>query len=289
MLASDWSRETRQSVSPQPASSPTRSDAPGGAVGVGRFFRFSWVGFERSAASELLDGSDHDPRELAANLHDIRLVNRFFGGVGVVLRYLPATTCSVPADQPLRILDLATGSGDIPRAVVAWGKRNGRTLHVTASDASAEILAIAASQLTGYPEISLSRYDARAVPLPDASFDVVLCSLALHHFDPHDAIAVLKEMDRLAIHGFILNDLVRSRRGFVVTWLAARLTTRNRLTRHDAPLSIRRAYTPAELRALLSQAVIGDVTIHRHPWFRMAAVKTKQSAVSRQPSAIRRQ
>lgn len=229
----------------------------------------------RATAEELLDQPGLDARELAANLRDIQRVNRFFGGTRTVLRYLPALAANVPADRPLTVLDLATGAADIPRAVVAWGRRRGRDVRVTASDCSDDILGVAADQIDGYPEIALARGDARAVPFPDASFDIVLCSLALHHFAPSDAVAVLREMERLAAHGFILNDLVRSRRGYLATWLASRLTTRNRLTRHDAPLSIRRAYTPIELRALLAEAGIQDARIRRHPWFRMAATKAR--------------
>ena len=121
--------------------------------------------------------------------------------------------------------------------------------------------------------MTLAPYDARAVPLPDASVDVVLCSLALHLFPPGEAVAVLREMDRLACHGFVLNDIRRGTIGYVVAWVASRLGTRNRLTRHDMPLSVLRAYTPGELRTLLDRAGIPDAVIARHPLFRMAAVK----------------
>ncbi len=235
----------------------------------------------RATAEELLDQPGLDARELAANLRDIQRVNRFFGGTRTVLRYLPALMADPPTDRPVTVLDLATGAADIPRAVVRWGRQHGLTLRVTASDFSDAILNVATEQIDDYPEITLARCDARAVPFPDASFDIVLCSLALHHFAPLDAVLVLREMDRLTGHGFILNDLVRSRRGYLATWLASRLTTRNRLTRHDAPLSIRRAYTPTELQTLLAEAGIEDATIRRHPWFRMAA--TKRSAAGQRP------
>ena len=83
---------------------------------------------------------------------------------------------------------------------------------------------------------------------------------------------VLREMDRLSRAGFILNDIRRCAAGYVAAWTASRLATRNRLTRHDMPLSVRRAYTPDELRALLRMAGIADATVTTHPLFRMAAV-----------------
>jgi SAM-dependent methyltransferase len=227
---------------------------------------------------ELLDLPDHDPTELAANLQDIRTVNRLAGGVATVLRHLPELLDLVPPDRPAEILDLATGGGDIPRALETWANRQSRPLHVTVSDRSPQILAEARRTLAGVPGLMFMVCDARAVPRPERSFDVVLCSLALHHFAPGEAVQVLREMDRLSRIGFILNDIRRSYAGYVAAWAASRIATRNRLTRHDMPLSVLRAYTPDELRALLRQADILDATVTRHPLFRMAAVRRNFSA-----------
>lgn len=227
----------------------------------------------RSGEPELMDLAAYDPAELAANLRDIRRVNALLGGTRTVLRHLPALLSDVPTDRPATILDLATGSADIPLAVARWAARAGRPVAITASDAADDMLAIAAEHVAGHPAITLARLDARAVALPDKVFDVVVCSLSLHHFQPDDAVRVLSEMDRLAVAGFILNDLRRGRLGYAAAWVASHLTTRNRLTRNDAPLSVRRAYTPAELADLLRRAGVEGAAISTHPWFRMAAVK----------------
>ncbi|MDQ3693107.1 MAG: methyltransferase domain-containing protein [Chloroflexota bacterium] len=227
----------------------------------------------RSAEPELLDAADPDPAELAENFRDIQRVNQLLGGRSIILRHLPPLLAAIPARQPVTLLDLATGVADIPLAVLRWAERRDLAVTIVASDCSIPVLNLARERVAGHPAISLARHDARAVPLPDKRFDVVLCSLALHHFTPDDAGRVLREMDRLASVGFILNDLRRDRLGYAAAWIASRLTTRNRLTRHDAPLSVRRAYTPDELAGLLRRAGIGNVTITTHPWFRMAAVK----------------
>jgi len=226
----------------------------------------------RSGTEELLDRVGHDPAELAANLQDIRTVNRLAGGVATVLRHLPGLLGHVPRDHPVEILDLATGCGDIPLSLVAWADRQSRPLHLTVTDRSPEILGETRRTLAGVPGVTFTVCDARAVPFPDDSFDVVLCSLSLHHFAPGEAMQVLREMDRLSRTGFILNDIRRCIAGFVAAWAASRVATRNRLTRHDMPLSVLRAYTPDELRALLRQAGIQDASVTTHPLFRMAAV-----------------
>lgn len=232
----------------------------------------------RSDRSELMDEKIEDMAELALNFRDIERVNGLLGGTAIVLRHLPSLMSRLLTTQPITILDLATGSADIPVAIARWAKRRGQAVSIVASDSSPEILELARLQCAGFPEISLERFDARSVPFPDNHIDIVLCSLALHHFDPDNAVRVLREMHRVGKSGFILNDLKRGRLGFAAAWFASRVTTRNRLTRHDAPLSVRRAYTPQELDALLTRAGIDGAAISTHPWFRMAAVASKEQA-----------
>lgn len=241
---------------------------------TGRSMRRNFLApLARSDESELLDDTVSDSAELAENFRDIQRVNQLLGGTSTILRHLPRLLDAVPQGRPVTLLDLATGSGDIPLAISRWAKRRNVPVTIVASDVSDDILALAHEQLGGLPNVTLARHDARAVQLPDNAFDIVLCSLSLHHFSPADAVRLLHEMDRLARVGFILNDLRRERVGFAAAWLASRVTTRNRLTRNDAPLSVRRAYTPPELQEMLQRAGIENATVSTHPWFRMAAVK----------------
>lgn len=247
-----------QPASPQiaPPTAPTRISAFGG----------------RLDAEELLDRPDLDAAELAANLRDIRLVNLLGGGTRTTLLHLPKLLAAVPSERPALILDLATGSADLPRAIVRWARRRQRAVHILATDRSASILAEATAQTERFPEIDYAQLDARRTGLPDSAVDIVLCSLALHHFAPAEAIEVLAEMQRLARVGGIVNDIRRSRLGYLAAWGSSRIATRNRLTRHDMPLSVRRAYTDVELADLLGRSGIHNAAISRHPLFRMAAV-----------------
>lgn len=234
--------------------------------------------FPRVDRLELMDENIEDVDELAENFRDIERVNGLLGGTAIILRHLPSLMTGIPAKQPVTILDLATGSADIPVAIVRWARRRNLDVSIMASDYSPVILDLARARTAAFPEIRLERFDARAVPLPDNYVDIVLCSLSLHHFDPDSSVQVLGEMRRLGRHGFILNDLRRGRLGFAAAWVASRVTTRNRLTRNDAPLSVRRAFTPQELAALLDRAGAEGATISTHPWFRMAAVAAREGA-----------
>lgn len=221
---------------------------------------------------ELLDGEGHDPAELRANFADIGKVNRIGGGTRVVLRNLPPLLARAPASRPVTILDLGCGMGDIPLAVASLLERQGRPFDLLATDISPEVLDVARARIGSRPGIALAEMDALATGLPDRSFDIVLCSLTMHHFEPDRAVVLLREMARLCRVGFMLNDITRSPLGYAVAWGASRVATRNRLTRNDMPLSVLRAYTPGELRDLLKQAGLEGATVTTHPLFRMAAV-----------------
>jgi ubiquinone/menaquinone biosynthesis C-methylase UbiE len=96
--------------------------------------------------------------------------------------------------------------------------------------------------------------DGARLPYPDGSFDIGHCSLLVHHLDPPDAVAVLRELARVARHGVVVNDLRRSLLTFVATGVSVALLARCRTTRVDGLASVRRAYTLAELDSLLEAA-----------------------------------
>lgn len=226
----------------------------------------------RREAREFLDRTGHDPRELDGVLADLRRVNRWYGGRRLVLRYLEAIVPRI-ARRPLTVLDVATGSADIPHAVARWARRRGVSARIVALDHSAQILAVARREIRGRPEIALVRGDARALPFPDRTVDIVLCGLTLHHFTEVEAARVLREIDRVAREAFVVHDLLRSWRAYAGAWLQTRLQTRNRLSRHDGPLSVLRSFTLPEIRAVVALAGVGGVEIRAHPLFRVALVR----------------
>lgn len=226
-----------------------------------------------SEAVELLDAPGTVSADmLAHNLRDIRRVNRFAGGTAVVLRRLPELLDGVSHGTAITLLDIATGSGDIPRALVRWGRRHGYDLRVLATDVSEDVLTVARRETADEPRITIEASDARNLPYRDGAFDIAVCSLALHHFPREEAVKVLAEMGRVSRRGIILNDLVRSWSGYVGAWLLGNATTTNRLTRHDAPLSILRAFTPDELTTMAYQAGLVNLHVTPHRFWRMALV-----------------
>lgn len=210
--------------------------------------------------------------DLPANLRDIRRLNLWFGAVHTVRQL-----CAPHLGQCESVLDVATGSADIPVALYDWASRRRHSLHITALDLSPEILLLARS-IIGRRPIHLLQGNALHLPFPDRSYDLVMCNLALHHFDESSAVVVLAEMHRVARRVLIVLDLERSAVGYAGVWLATQTVARARLTRHDGPLSVLRAFTPAELTSLAVTAQVPAPQVRRHPFFRISLVAPLEHA-----------
>jgi len=237
------------------------------------------LSLSRSSQPELLDdltiASTPGARaELADNLRDIRRANRWFGGTGAVLRtVMPLVRDLTGQSDPVRILDVATGSADIPLAIAHQSERAGWPVELVATDIAPDVLAVARGAARP-GRISVEAADALALPYADGAFDIVILSLALHHFEPDDGLRALQEMRRVGRHALIVNDFERSRSGLAGAWLFAHGLSRNRMTRHDAPLSVRRSYTLAEAHALARAAGWRESRVRRVLPFRYVLTGT---------------
>lgn len=209
----------------------------------------------RDSRPELLDRPESVRNDLPENLRDIRRLNRLTGGTALAAKSILPLLHRPDSS----LLDVATGSGDIPLAVRARAVRHGISVHPTGLDRSGEVLCEA--RRVGGELLTLVEGDARKLPFDDAAFDVVSLCLALHHFDPEDAVVVLQEMWRVASRGLVVVDLRRGALALLGAWFLTRTVARNRLTQHDGPLSVRRAYTPSEVLALALDAGIPDPVV----------------------------
>jgi ubiquinone/menaquinone biosynthesis C-methylase UbiE len=204
---------------------------------------------------EHLDGPLDDPASLAANLRDLRRLNSLTGGGSLSVKAVRALRRITPTLRTL--LDVGSGACDIPVLLLADAQRGGDALEVTATDSRPEILAAARAvrpALDRVAGLTIAVADGRRLPYPDQSFDIAHASLVLHHLAPDDAIVLLGEMRRVARSGIVVNDLDRSWTTWLGAWLLARTIARSPYTRHDAPLSVRRAYTRDEMTDLIREA-----------------------------------
>jgi hypothetical protein len=228
---------------------------------------------------ELIDDESQPYADFRASMTDVRRANRFLGGTAVVTRQTRRWLRSFPVGQtPALFLDLATGSGDIPEAVLRVARRQGKTARVLGLDLSAPILQFAREEVGTQPSIRLVRGDAFRLPFADASCDYVLCSLAFHHFGFEGCVAALREMERVARRGWLVNDIRRAWSAYYLIRTIISLGGMNRLTQHDGPASVLRAYSVPEYRAMaeaLGLRIGREVTLRRSLFYRVALIRDK--------------
>lgn len=225
----------------------------------------------RRIGHEMLDSPQSVAADIPDNLREIRRLNAWFGAERPLKSHL---TRLLGKRFSASVVDVATGSADLPLALFRWGVERKIRLNIVASDVSPIILREAELCVGRFP-IQLVETDARSLPWRNQSFDIAICSLALHHFDGVDAVRVLREMWRVCRVAVIVVDLYRSYLAYVGTWLATHVLCRNQLTRADGPLSVLRAYQPHELKLLAGAAGLRGIDTYIHPFFRQSLVALK--------------
>jgi 2-polyprenyl-3-methyl-5-hydroxy-6-metoxy-1,4-benzoquinol methylase len=209
----------------------------------------------RRRIPELMDDPALDPGEHRRALAGLARLNRFSNGAGVL--WPSILKLARELKRPVRVLDVATGSGDVPCALLKRATRTGIKLEIAACDLSPTAIA-EASHEPG--PVRFFVHDVVHTPLP-TGFDVVTCSLFLHHLSEADAVAVLTNAARAADRLVLVNDLLRSRRNFCAVWFMCRVLTRSRVVWFDGPASVRSAFTPAEALALAERAGLTGATV----------------------------
>ena len=220
---------------------------------------------ERSNQPELLDRGKGSAKDVQANLTEMWRINRAFGGVSALTSHLFPALRS--ADQPLKLVDIGTGSAVLPRYIAQWAYHNKLRVEIYALDISGRNLDVACADMSSYPEVHLIQADAAAMPFAINSVDYYISSLFLHHLQPQEVIQLLRAMYHFARQGIIMSDLVRHYLPLVAFRLVQPVFARNHLTRHDGLVSIRRGYTPNELLTLAREAGINGAQVFKHfPW-----------------------
>jgi 2-polyprenyl-3-methyl-5-hydroxy-6-metoxy-1,4-benzoquinol methylase len=216
----------------------------------------------RILTPELMDDPDLDPVKHRQALAGLARLNAWSGGAGLLWKELRRLASQ--AGRPLRVLDVATGSGDVPIQLAKRAKHAGIPMHFTGCDVSDTALSAARQNaLQAGVELQVFQHDVFHTALP-SGFDVILASLFLHHLTDEQAVALLQDMGRATQQAIIVSDLVRSRLNLVVVTVASRLLSRSPIVHFDGPASVRAAYTSAEARGLAKRAGLSDSTVAVH-------------------------
>lgn len=216
----------------------------------------------RHPTEELLDTDSGTPAEVAASIRDLRWFNRWFGGVSTAVRLVKV---AAGEQKRVSILDVAAGEGFVPKSLQRHLPQ--LELDLTLLDRVPSHFAVngTARSICG---------DALALPFRPSSFDLVSCSLFVHHLAPEQVVLFVKEALRICRVAVLIHDLIRDPLHLAFAYAGLPLY-RSRVTRHDAIASVRQAYTVDEMGAFLQQTGAARVEIFHKYFYRMGAIVWK--------------
>ena len=217
---------------------------------------------KRIPQRELLDHDEGTPEEISGSLRDLRRINHWFGGVQTS-EYLLRHGLEKTGLHSAEVLEVAAGEGYCVCNAARKLREDGRSIGITALDRRA-------SHLNSSDGMRTVVGDALQLPFESNSFDFVSSCLFVHHLPPSDVVRFITEALRVSRHAVLINDLVRGRVHLGLVYLGLPLF-RSRITWHDAPASVRQAYTPLELSELIRQTPASRYDIASRYLFRMAA------------------
>lgn len=214
---------------------------------------------------EIMDDPSLDESSHRHALKGLSRINLWTGSAGLLFDPIQSLV-EQQALKSVRVLDIATGSGDIPLSLWHRARKAGLDLQIDGCDLSDQALNYARSRArSAGAEVGFFQLDALQDPLP-LNYDVITCSLFTHHLDPDQVIQLVRKMAQSASRMILINDLVRSRLNLALVYLGTRLLSSSRVVHFDGPVSVKAAYTVEEFRAMLQQAdVLGAQVSARFP------------------------
>jgi ubiquinone/menaquinone biosynthesis C-methylase UbiE len=210
-----------------------------------------------------MDAPTVDPVMLERGLRFIRRVNTWLGYTRATLARLEQFSRRWPAGKSVRMIDLATGSADVPLAIARWATRRGLDVEIVAVDLHERTCAAARRATRHEPRVRVVRADVLApLPFADQSFDYALSSMFLHHLDDEQIVTVLRAMDRVARRGILAADLLRNPQAY--RWITLFTLASNPMLKHDARVSVAQALSLPEAWELARRANVTYATLSEH-------------------------
>jgi 2-polyprenyl-3-methyl-5-hydroxy-6-metoxy-1,4-benzoquinol methylase len=216
---------------------------------------------QRRREPEIMDRPDLDVAQHVNALAALRRINFWSGTTGFLWRAIADLARETAG--PVRVLDIATGGGDTPIRLWQKSRRAGIDVAIAGCDKSATAIEHAQRQAQqANADVAFFTLDVLADSITE-QYDLVTCSLFLHHLDDEPAVELLRRMAAGARRQVLVNDLARCRSGYLAAYLGTRLLTTSPVARVDGPLSVQGAYTPEEALALAERAGLTGTTVHR--------------------------
>ena len=219
----------------------------------------------RSSEPEIMDDLGCSGPVIGQTLRELEFINKWLGGNAVTTGALKSLIRRWPRQKELRIADLGCGGGDMLRVIHSQTTRMGFRASLIGIDANPEIIAYARTNLKDIPDAEFLSLDIFSDAFRELKFDVVIGTLFFHHFSSDSLTRFLSELKPRVALGIVINDIHRHYLAYHSIRLLTRVFSKSFMVKHDAPVSVARAFSRAELVEILKQAGFEHYTI-RWKW-----------------------
>jgi 2-polyprenyl-3-methyl-5-hydroxy-6-metoxy-1,4-benzoquinol methylase len=218
---------------------------------------------KRSEEAEIMDDFELKGEELEQTLSDLEKINKWLGGNKITLSGVKKLLKNTPDNAVIRIADLGCGSGAVLREIANWGRDQKIDMELIGIDANPYAIAIAQRRSDYYPEIKFEALNIFSEEYKSQEYDIILCTLTLHHFKNEEIIRLLNTFKDQSNIGIVINDLQRSKTAYVLFQAFCKVFINNEIARKDGLTSILRGFKKKELKRLAGE--ISDQT-HSIKW-----------------------
>jgi len=205
---------------------------------------------KRSEESEIMDDFELKGADLEQTLCDLEKINKWLGGNKITLDGIKKLLKNVPDRSVIKIADVGCGSGAVLREIADWGRTQKFDIELIGIDANTHAIEIAERRSTQYPEIKFSSLNIFSEAYKKKTFDILLCTLTLHHFKNEEIIDLLATFKNQSRIGVIINDLQRSKTAYLLFQAFCKVFINNEIARKDGLISILRGFKKHDLQDL---------------------------------------
>ncbi len=206
----------------------------------------------RTSDIEIMDDFDLQGSELEKTLNDLENINKWLGGNKITMQGIKKLLKGHPNNEPVHIVDVGCGNGAILREIANWGRTRNFPLKLTGIDANSHAIEIAERLSEYYPEIEYRSQNIFSDEFKGDQFDIVLCTLTLHHFKDAEIKEIMTNFYRQATMGVVINDLHRSKQAYFLFRAFCKVFIRNKIARDDGLTSVLRGFKRKDLKKFAS-------------------------------------
>ncbi len=206
----------------------------------------------RSNAPEQMDDFAMEGEILTDALDKIAKINQLLGGNKLTLQGV-AQLLKGSSNRVIRILDVGCGNGDMLRTLAKYAKRTNRNFQLYGIDANPFTIKYAESLSSQFPNISYQCSDILEDPGNKEQYDIIICTLTLHHFKDAEIVRLLGNFSKQSSLGFVINDLHRHAAAYYLFTMLCFLFRLNDMSREDGLVSILRGFKRADFMKYAKQ------------------------------------